>query len=368
VDLTLTREQIELRDRAAVFSGAQVRPNWSRVEQDNELVLLLSAKARDRGLADFWMEKSTTGVDLTTLAILIEELAWGDGSLAIAIANKYLCYRAAQLVGDTNILNRVTERLSGTAHALEAALLWPQTDGLDLQAAPSAQSVFNSEDARLFVECRNSTARTQTSLLMGTALDNKGQGRHVFYLVDRKMDDGTLTIEQRDSLGLKASAFGDLTLQKRLGAQDLKAEFKDEAAHINFWRTLSGERRLIYSAALIGISRAAFEYALEYSKERVAFGKPISQHQAVGLKLADMATTIDAARLMIWRASEIGAEGADYERVESAWLYAKEVSIDVAIEAVQVLGGHGYLKFHPVEMWMRDIQFLRNLLDDSGPF
>jgi alkylation response protein AidB-like acyl-CoA dehydrogenase len=359
---------MELRDRAAIFSGAQLRPNWSRIEIDDELVLLLSAKAKGEGLADFWMGESADGFDLTTLIILIEELAWGDGSLALAIANKYLAHRAAQLSGDRDILSRVADRLSATAQGLEAVLLWPQTYGLDFRAAAPAQSLIKTGEGRLYVESRNSTARPQTSLLMGTALTDKGQGTHAFYLIDMKLDDVALIIEQRESLGLKASLFGDVTLEKRLGPHDLVVEFKDEAAYGSFWRTLSAERRLLYSAVQVGIARAAFEYALEYSKERVAFGKPISQHQAVGLKLADMATALDAARLMIWRAAETEAGGLDDERVESAWLYVKQSSIDVAVEAVQVLGGHGYLKFHPVEMWMRDIQFLRILLDDSDTF
>jgi alkylation response protein AidB-like acyl-CoA dehydrogenase len=365
VDLTLSGEQRELRDRAVAFSATQVRPHWERIEVDDDLIVKLSAQAMSAGLGDLAVRESAARLDSITFSILTEDLAWGDGSLALALANRRFAYRAAQLLGDRDILNRVTERLLSAEHGYEAVLLWPEGDEFDWQAATVAPSVIRQREGRLSIACRNSMARPQTRLLMGSAALDKGPGRYAFYLLDRQLDDVALDLRQAATLGLNAAAFSDVKLAKRLGPHDLIAEFRDEAAYQSFWRTLASERRLIDSAVLLGMARAAFEYALEYSKERMAFGKPISQHQAVGLKLADMATAIEAARLMVWRASETEVDRLDEARVEAAWLYTRTVSIEVAIEAVQVLGGHGYLKLHPVEKWMRDIQFLRTLHDDS---
>jgi acyl-CoA dehydrogenase len=119
--------------------------------------------------------------------------------------------------------------------------------------------------------------------------------------------------------------------------------------------TLEATRPQIAAGAL-GIGRAAFEFARDYSLERQAFGRPIARHEAIAFKLADMATEIDAARLLIWRAGWMLAEGIPFTRGEGsmAKLYAGDMAMRVTTEAVQVLGGYGYIKEYPVERFMRD--------------
>jgi alkylation response protein AidB-like acyl-CoA dehydrogenase len=118
--------------------------------------------------------------------------------------------------------------------------------------------------------------------------------------------------------------------------------------------TLNGGRIGIAAQAL-GIASGAYELALAYSKERKAFGKPISQHQAIQFKLADMATQIEAARLLVYKAAWLKDQGEDYAQDSAmAKLYASEVAMNVTIEAVQVHGGYGYVKEYHVERLMRD--------------
>src|SRR5262249_54527877 len=109
-------------------------------------------------------------------------------------------------------------------------------------------------------------------------------------------------------------------------------------------------------AQAIGIARAAYEYALAYAKERVAFGKPIIMNQAIAFKLADMKMHIDAARLLVWRATWMAANHKPFEAGEGSMskLYAGEMAVKVTDEAIQILGGAGYVKEHPVEQWHRD--------------
>jgi alkylation response protein AidB-like acyl-CoA dehydrogenase len=119
-------------------------------------------------------------------------------------------------------------------------------------------------------------------------------------------------------------------------------------------KTLEGGRIGIAAQAL-GIASGAFELALAYSKERKSFGKTISQHQAVQFKLADMATEIDAARLLCLRAAWLKDQHQDYALASSiAKLYASKVAMDVSVEAVQVHGGYGFVKEFHVERLMRD--------------
>ena len=109
------------------------------------------------------------------------------------------------------------------------------------------------------------------------------------------------------------------------------------------------------AAQAIGIARAAYEYALDYATERVQFGKPIVQHQAIAFMLADMATEIDAARLLTWRAAWLGKQRR-FQHAEGsmAKLKAGRVAVSATERAMQVLGGYGYVKDHPVERWHRD--------------
>ncbi|HWV58801.1 MAG TPA: acyl-CoA dehydrogenase family protein, partial [Longimicrobiales bacterium] len=108
-------------------------------------------------------------------------------------------------------------------------------------------------------------------------------------------------------------------------------------------------------AQAIGIARAAYEFALEYAKERKAFGKPIIMNQGIAFKLADMATEIDAARLLVWRAAWLAKNGG-YRNAEGSMskLKAGEVAVKVTEEAIQILGGYGYTREYPVERWHRD--------------
>ena len=109
-------------------------------------------------------------------------------------------------------------------------------------------------------------------------------------------------------------------------------------------------------AQALGIARAAYEYALDYAKERQAFGKPIIMNQAIAFKLADMTTEIDAARLLVWRAAWLARNGGVHERrgLDVASCKAGEVAVRVTEEAIQILGGYGYTREYPVERWHRD--------------
>ena len=129
--------------------------------------------------------------------------------------------------------------------------------------------------------------------------------------------------------------------------------------------------RPIVGAQAVGIARAAFEFARDYARERVQFGKPIAAQQAIAFKLADMATEIDAARLLVWRASWMARNGMGFAHAEGSMskLKAGEVATRVTDEAIQVLGGYGFIRDFPVEKWHRDakIYALRGHVRDPAP-
>jgi len=110
------------------------------------------------------------------------------------------------------------------------------------------------------------------------------------------------------------------------------------------------------AAGSIGIARAAYEFALDYAQQRVAFGKPIIKHEGIGFKLAEMAINIDAARLLTWRAGWMAQNNMLFKRAEGsmAKAFSADMAMQVTLDAVQVLGGYGYIREYPVEKWMRD--------------
>jgi acyl-CoA dehydrogenase len=114
--------------------------------------------------------------------------------------------------------------------------------------------------------------------------------------------------------------------------------------------------RPLVGAQAVGIARAAFEYARDYAKERTAFGRPIIENQAIAFKLADMAMEIEAARMLVWHAAWMAKQGKEFELAEGSMskLKAGEVAVWVTEQAVQILGGYGYIRDYPVERWYRD--------------
>ena len=157
--------------------------------------------------------------------------------------------------------------------------------------------------------------------------------------------------EREKNMGLKPLATYELELKDcRVGAD---ARLGGDNG-IDFSRLMS-ESRVAYSALAVGMMNAAFEYARDYAKERKAFGVPIATKQAIAFILADMAIEIDAARLLVWEAaSHLDKTGDALKESYLAKNYIAASALKVTDNAVQVLGGHGYIREHPVEMWLRN--------------
>ncbi len=169
-------------------------------------------------------------------------------------------------------------------------------------------------------------------------------------------------------LGIRASHTAEVLLEdcripadcllggeERLQAKLTRAREKERSRSSIALATFEATRPVV-GAQAVGIARAAFEFARDYARERVQFGKPIATQQAIAFKLADMATEIDAARLLVWRAAWMARNGMPFAHAEGSMskLKAGEVAVRVTDEAIQVLGGYGYIRDFPVEKWHRD--------------
>ena len=181
----------------------------------------------------------------------------------------------------------------------------------------------------------------------------KGDSHGMSAFVVEKGTPGFSSGKKEDKLGMRASETAELVFDNcRIPEENLLGEVGD--GFIQAMKVLDGGRISI-AALSIGIAKGAYKAALKYSKERVQFGKPISEHQAIAFKLADMATEIDASELLIYRAAEKKNKGHKMTKEGAmAKYYASEMCVKVANEAVQIFGGYGYTKDFPVEKFYRD--------------
>jgi alkylation response protein AidB-like acyl-CoA dehydrogenase len=243
---------------------------------------------------------------------------------------------------------RHLRRFTGPSFApASAAVLEPRWD-----FDPAAMTTVARRDGKGFtldgVKCMVALAATSEVILVWAASAN--YDRVDGFLVAR--DTPGLSVSEREkNMGLKALETFAVELKGcRLGGE---ARLGGEGG-ADFRRAMS-QSRVAMAAMGVGVARAAFDYARDYAKERKAFGVPIASKQAVAFMLADMAIEIDAARLLVWEAAWHLDRGEDaHKESYLARNYVAASALKVTDNAVQVLGGHGYIREHPVEMWLRD--------------
>jgi alkylation response protein AidB-like acyl-CoA dehydrogenase len=294
-------------------------------------------------------EAAGHNLDLVTTALIVEELASGEGGAGVLMANRYACHAAARLSPNSDFRRKVTRALAQAESCTSPVLLWPEEDE---EGAPVERA--NGLRRQLCGSQVVSLAQGDTNAFVGYSSRGGVDGsKRIGFFVSTEAG---VELKPVKNFGLRSLSFHQLSFVKEVNDADAVFEFSSAEEYDGFRSQLSAERNVLMAAVVLGIAGAAFDYALKYSRERMTFGKPINQHQAVALKLADMAIGIESARLMLWEAAHLTQESVDLSRSRDAWAYAREVAIEVAVNAVQTLGGHGYLKFHPVEKWMRDIE------------
>ena len=177
------------------------------------------------------------------------------------------------------------------------------------------------------------------------------------FVVDRDAD-GVTVDKKEDKLGQRASNTATISFDEvEVPAENMLGE---ENHGFKLAMTTLDRTRPGVSALAVGIARAAFEFASEYSKERVQFGVPIAMHQAVAFMIADMATKIEASRLLVWESAVLLDQGKRNTLVSShAKRFAADTAMEVTVDAVQVYGGYGFIKEYPVEKLMRDAKIMQ---------
>jgi alkylation response protein AidB-like acyl-CoA dehydrogenase len=343
-------EQRELRRLAHEFAERELRPIAREWDEKEDFPPDLLAKAARAGLTSYAIpaEYGGGGVDAVTSALVAEELSWGCAGLAATIQATMFPVRPLLAAGTEEQRTRYLRRLASEDGVLAAIAFTEPHAGTDL----ASMRTTARREGEMYVLNGEKCYVTNGGIAELTVVFAKLDGRITAFVVERP-DPGVAAGRKEAKLGLRASYTGSLVLDDaRIPAERLLG---DEGGGWELALDFFRASRPQVAAAAVGLARAAFEYAAAYAREREAFGRPLTARQGVSFKLADMGMEIEAARLLAWRACEALDRGDDAALLGSyAKAYAGDVAMRVTTDAVQVLGGAGVMRDHPVEKWMRD--------------
>ncbi len=351
----LTEEQLAVKEAARDFAQKVLKPGV--IERDTHMTY---PKEEVRQMAELGFlgmmaspEYGGGGMDTLSYVLAMEEISKVDSSCSVimSVNNSLVCW-GLETYGNAEQKQQYLHKLA-TGEWIGAFCLSEPEAGSD--ATSQRTTAVDMGDYYLLNGTKNWITNGGTSkvhLVMAQTHPEKGHHGINALIVETDWP-GVSVGKKEDKLGIRGSdthtiMYNDVKVPKanRIGDDGFGFKFA--------MKTLAGGRIGIAAQAL-GIAGGAYELAVAYSKERTTFGKPISQHQAIAFKLADMATEIEAAKLMVYRAAWMKDQGMDYASASAmAKLYASEVAMKHTVEAVQIHGGYGFVKEYHVERLMRD--------------
>lgn len=364
LDFSLTDEQLEIRRLAHDFAEREMRPQAAYFDETEETPWEVMRKAHELGIganAAFPTEYGGGGIDFITELVLQEELSWGDAGMAVSIMASGLAGAGIIAMGTDEQKERWIGALCDPKVLRIAAmgLTEPDSGSDSLAMKTTARRVDGGYVLNGTKQFCTNGGIADIQVAFANADPSQGPAGIAGFVIEK----GTTGMKQgrkEKKMGVRASHTAQVIFEDCFVPDENRLGFDKHGnatgpGAIGAMLMLEATRPAIAAGAL-GIARAAYEFALEYSLEREQFGKPIAKHEAIAFKLADMATKVDAARLLTWRAGWMAANGIPYTRGEGsmAKLYAGDIAMEVTTDAVQVLGGYGYIKEYPVERFMRD--------------
>jgi acyl-CoA dehydrogenase len=353
----LTDEQRDIQQLAREFARREIRPIAAEVdEKDTYCPVDVVYKAAEVGLTSFMLPEEVGGGgigDVVTGCIVQEELNWGCAGIGNLVTSGSFFARPVLEVGTKEQKQRWLAPLCGERPPLTALASTEPGVGSDA-AAMATTAVRDGDDYVLNGQktwISNGGVGEYYVVFATVAPGTRSKGVTAFLL--ERGDPGLSFGEPMKKVGQRAILNTELFLQDcRIPSDRLLGE--EGKGFYSLMHTFD-ESRIHLAASAVGIARAAYEYAVEYAKTREAFGRPIGEHQAVGFRLADMATRIDAARLLTHRAARMMDDGKHVPaEAAMAKLFASETATWVTWAAMQTLGGWGYSREYPVEKWSRD--------------
>ena len=371
MDFAMNSEQLEFKKWIHEFAVNEIRPAAAHYDEVEEFPWPIVKKAAEAGIYSFDYYMQVGGDEQGQMMVsTLEELAWGCAGITLSIMGTGLPLASLASGGTPEQIQEWAPKMFGTPEdpKLGAYAVTEPGAGSDVRALRTTAKrerdgwIINGE--KCFI---TNGGIADVTIVVATVDPNLGHRGQASFIVGP--DTPGLTMSKKEKkLGIRAShtssiAFQDMwipdtqvlggmeKLQAKLERARSGAPTRGAGALATFEAT-----RPSVGAQAVGIARAAWEYARDYAKERQTFGRPIIEHQGIAFQLADMATETDAARLLVQRAAWMGRTGQPFVHSEGSMskLKAGEVAVKVTDQAIQILGGYGYIRDFPVEKWHRD--------------
>ena len=355
MNLDLTENQLMIKDMAAKFAEKHIRPNVMEWDESQTFPIELFKELGKQGMMGVLVpeEYGGAGLGYHEYVLVISEIARVCGSIGLSVAaHNSLCTGHIMQFANEEQKKRWLPKLA-TAEWIGAWGLTESVTGSDA-AGMITTGKFEGDDIVL-----NGTKNFITHGKSGDVAvvivrtGEKGDSRGMTAVVVEKGTPGFSAGKKENKLGMRASETTELVFENcKVPKENILGEVGD--GFVQAMKVLDGGRISI-AALSLGIAKGALDVSIQYSKEREQFGQSISKFQGIAFKLADMATEIDAAEMLIAKASDLKNKGENVTKVSAmAKYYASEVAVRVSTEAVQIFGGYGYTKEFPAEKFYRD--------------
>ena len=354
VDFELGAEQKEVQALAREFARQEIEPHAAEWDREHRFPREVFQKLADLGLMGACVpeEYAGAGTDFLSYILVLEELSRADAGVGVTVAVHTSAVTLPLLAfGSDEQRSRFVPPLARGEYLGAFALTEPgsgsDAGSLRTRAEPDGDG-WRITGTKQWIT--NGTYAGTFLVFARTDQETNGPRGVSAFILDA---DHVRVTRDEEKLGLNSSVTNDIAIDGAFVGRDRLLHEENRGFRVAM-QTLDGGRIGIAAQAL-GIAQAAYDVAREYAKERHTFGKPIAQHQAIQLKLADMSTEIEAARLLVYRAAWLKDRGEPVtEAGAKAKLFASEVARRQTGEAIQILGGYGYTKEFPVERYYRD--------------
>jgi alkylation response protein AidB-like acyl-CoA dehydrogenase len=354
MNFELTEEQIAVQEAARDFAQTELLPGVIDRDTQQKFPIDQVKKMGELGFLGMMVDPTYNGGGMDTISYVLamEEISKVDASASVCMSvnNSLVCW-GLEKYGNDEQKEKYLKPLA--TQGIGAFCLSEPEAGSD--ATSQRTTAEDKGDYYLLNGTKNwiTNGNSANTYIVIAQTDAAKRHKGINALIVERGMDGFLVGKKEDKMGIRGSdthslMFTDVKVPK-------KNRIGDDGFGFTFAMSTLNGGRIGIAAQALGIASGAYELALKYSKERKAFGKHLSEHQAIQFKLADMATKIDAARLMIWKAAHLKDQKKDFVKAAAmAKLFASQIAQEVTTEAVQIHGGYGYVKEFHVERLMRD--------------
>ena len=355
MEFELSEEQQQMKMSVREFAESEIAPHVAEWDETQHFPIELRPKFAELGLMGviFPEEYGGAGLGYIEYVTVIEELSRVDGSVGISIAaHTSLCANHIYQFGTEAQKRKFLTPLASGEHLGAWGLTEP---GAGSDASGTRSTAVRNGDGWVINGSKNFVTHAihADTCIAFASSDRSKRSKGISGFIFKKGMKGFTPSRKENKLGLRASETASIVFEDCFVPDDHRLG-EEGMGFVNAMEILDGGRISI-AALAVGIAQGAYESALRYSGERQQFGKPIREFQAIQFKIADMATQIDAARLLMYRAAWMKDQGKGTTKESSmAKLFASEMSVRVCEEAIQIHGGYGYTKDYPAEKYWRD--------------